>query len=371
MAILEDITNAITEGLGIEDDPKSFRPTWGEAETAADPLPVDQVTLPKTYEPEADPQYEAISFAVPDFGPIDFSFGDDDDFYSNPSEEELHTRRELELDRMAVQQSTEGTLAAPADPDAVADEYLGMLQKMENAQQKGKQTGQGGASKFFPFEALEGKGPDASIFSKYEIGYGNKIPEEWLSDKPEKWPVIDGVPVNVKDGLTDRQAQSLMQKSLDSAAKAVSTKLKGYDDMTAWEKQYWIDLAYNGGHGVVKRNPKAAKAAKQGYTAESLIRTFDYIGGGGAKLRGLLNRRLNMFNNASSEISGLPAVEEYSWGPEGVKVKFAAEITTDKVSKRFRDRINKADGWYTVTSGAKIDSEKQETFSLDDQFQFN
>lgn len=369
MAILEDIENAIAEGFGIEDTSNiSYRPPVEERSTAADPEQASQPQLPTSYDPEEDPVYEAVSYAVPDFGPVDFDIGGDDDFvYASPSEQELNTRREEALDRVAVQQSQQGTLAAPSDDDSAADEYMNMLMDMENAQKKGRRMGPNGRPLFFPFESVEGTGPDAKVFSNMEVGYGNKVMKDWLEDDKSKWPVVDGVPVNVREGLTDRQARSLMEKSLASAGRAASKRVPGYEEMTAWEKQYWNDLTYNSGHDVSRKNPKAIKAAKAGYSAESLIRTFDFISAGGNKMRGLLNRRLNMFNLASSETSGLPAVEEYSWGPEGIKVKFAAPITTDKVSKRFRDRINNNDGWYTVAKGS---GDKQETFRVDESFQF-
>lgn len=370
MSVLEDIGNAIAEGFGIEDTSKvSFRPPVEERQTAADPTPVEQQPIQEAVEPQEEIEYEATSFAVPDFGPIDFDpLGDDDFVYADPSEEELRNRREESLDQMAIQKSEEGTLAAPADKDMAEDEYIRLLQDMENPQGKGRKIGADGKPRYFPFKSLEGKGPDGKTFSGMEIGFGNKIPQSWLSDDQSKWPVVEGVPVNVKDGLTERQAKALMQASLESSRSSASSKVPGFDKMTAWEQQYWTDMTYNGGQGVTGKNPKAIKAAKDGYSAESMIRTFDFISAGGNKTRGLLNRRLNMFNLASSEISGLPAVEEYSWGPEGIRVKFASDITTDKVSKRFRDRINKAGGWYTVTKGT---GDKQETFQLDDNFKFN
>lgn len=373
MAIIQEIGSAIEKTLGIEDETQwDFRPPVEEQSTAADTEAVDLAPIrpeQTVSSPELGEEFGASVYAVPDFGPIDFGI-DDDAFSISSAAGQLRDRIEQGLDSAALLMSEQGTLSAPADADSAKDEYMKMLQQMENGGKEGwKVTGRGSA-KFFPFESVEGKGPDGDIFSKFEIGYGNKIPNSWLEDDETKWPTIQGVPINVREGLNDKQARALMKHSLDSAERVASKRVPNFKDMSVWEQQYWVDLTYNGGHGVARKNPKAIKAAKAGYTAESLIRTFDFVGAGGKKMRGLMNRRLNMFNQASMEDSGLPSVSEYSWGPDGIKVKFSSKITTEKVSKRMRDRINKADGWYKV-AGAPKDATEQKSYKVDGDYQFN
>lgn len=364
-SLFEGLTRAVGQALGQEvEENANYRPDVETSIAPDEPIAAELPPIEQEVAPVSEPAIETFGYQLPDFGEIDFDIGSDDFAVTTPSAEELGKRREDITTEDARSMYMEGTMAAQTDEETAQNDYLTRIRTLENADQKGKK-----GNKFYPIESLEGTGPDGDVFSDKELGYGIKVMKEWLEDDPKGWPMIDGVPVNVQDGITEQQARSLTQSAIDKARESASKKIPKYDDMTAYEKQYWTDLTYNGGTAISKRNPKAMKAAEAGYSGEAMIKTFDYIKAGGSKTRGLLNRRLNMFNEASSEISGLPVVEEYQWGEDGVKIKFASKIESDKVSKKFRDKINKAEGWYTVGKGGAEGT--TQTHKLNDQYEFN
>lgn len=243
----------------------------------------------------------------------------------------------------------DGGFAVKSTKHSAAASLIESIKKIENPNEKGLVRTADGTELFMPFNSMEGRGPDKAN-SIMEVGYGTKILESWLSDDKSKWPVLDGVPVDVRKGITRDQAEAFTQKSLDGAFRASKAKVAGFDEATEMQKKYWVDLAYNGGENVFENNPSAMKTLKAGYGLEGIIKTFDYIKAGGKVTRGLLNRRLSGYNEAALEHSGAPVVTEYIFGPE-IKVKFGTKFLTDKVSKAFAQKVNAAGGWLTVSRG--------------------
>jgi GH24 family phage-related lysozyme (muramidase) len=190
--------------------------------------------------------------------------------------------------------------------------------------------------------------------------------DSWLKDDPKGWPVIDGVPTDVRKGLTVPQVDSLLSMRAGKDRAVASSQLKTWTDMTEQEKLGWMDLTYNGGSGAIKLNPKARAAANAGYTMEGLARLFDYTKAGNKRYRGLLKRRLNHYNQAALSVTGAPVVEEYKWGEE-VWVKFSSSLRSEKFSKKFRDKINKNDGWYKVPGKGEGAAKH---VKVDEDFQF-
>lgn len=243
----------------------------------------------------------------------------------------------------------DGDFAVKATKHSAAASLIDSIKKIENPNEKGLTRTADGRELFMPFNSIEGRGPDKAN-SIMEIGYGTKVLEAWLTDDKSKWPVIDGVPVDVRKGITKNQAEAFIQQSLDSAFQASKAKVAGFEEATEMQKKYWVDLAYNGGNNVFEKNPTAMKTLKAGYSLEGIIRTFDYIKSAGKVTRGLLNRRLSGYNEAALEHSGAPVVTEYIFGPE-IKVKFGTKFLTDKVSKDFAKKVNDNGGWLTISKG--------------------
>jgi len=233
--------------------------------------------------------------------------------------------------------------------DQVLDYHLNTLKKLENGAKKGFVKAPDG-DKFMPIASGEGEGPDKGM-STMEIGYGTKIPDKWLSTNKEYWPIVDGVKIDVSKGITEDQELSMRKANLDKSYKAAAPKLKAWKDMTGMEKMFWGDLSYNGGAAAIDKNPKAKAAANEGRTIEAMVLALDYIKSAGKASRGLLNRRVSMYNQAALENTGAPVIEEYEFG-ETIKVKFSTPFMTNKVGRGFAEKINKNDLWYTVTKGS-------------------
>lgn len=245
---------------------------------------------------------------------------------------------------IAIQDIREERLGLTKNRGQASTDYLQYLKSQENPNNKGR-VNVGGQPKYMMFKSVEEKKEKGQ--SEYEIGYGVKVLDKWLTDKKENWPVIDGVPVNVKEGLTSNQVDSLVNDKLKDYREASKKSLVQWDEMTEEEKYAWTDLSYNGGKGAIRMNKKAKLAADVGYTMEGLVKIFDFTKAGSQRYHGLLKRRLNAYNKAALSVTGAPVVEEYKWGEE-VWVKFSSSLRSDKFSKAFRDKINKAGGWYKV-----------------------
>ena len=246
----------------------------------------------------------------------------------------------------AVEDIQEETLGAEMSKTEARTQHWDEVKQMENPAEMGlTQTPSG--TRFMPFDVPGFSGTSAEV----NIGYGIRVDSSWMTDDRKKWPVVDGVPVDVRQGITREQAKTMgtdiLEESYDQAKKVLGTK---WGDVTEREKSFWADLTYNGGKGAMKKNPKAMTAAKKGHGVEAMIKTLDYIGVGGKKVRGLLNRRISMYNQAALGISGAPIIESYEFGPD-IKVKFSSNFMTSRMSKGMTKKINDNDGWYKVTRG--------------------
>lgn len=229
----------------------------------------------------------------------------------------------------------EGTLVTTQEPGQARSGHLRDLTAFENAQKEGLVKSSTG-NKWMPIKSGEGRGPDKNM-SFYEIGHGIKIHEDWLGTDKSKWPTVKGVKVDVSQGLTEDQEEAFVGQLLDKSYVAAKEKISTWDDLSENAKVFWGDLAYNGGAGAIDKNPKAKAAVENGYSVEGMILALDYIGSAGKPSRGLLNRRISMYNQAASEINGAPIIEEYKFGDE-IKVKFAHGFMTEKVSKGFKKK---------------------------------
>lgn len=227
--------------------------------------------------------------------------------------------------------------------------FIGSIKKWENPDDHGL-TGKGASAKYMPFRSPEGDAGNKKM-TEFEIGAGIKIRKSWMSDNPNNWPKIAGVPTDVRKGLNTQQLTDFVGQIAQSNIKAVK-KLPKYDNLNESEKMFWADLAYNAGSGSFKANPGAMKAMRAGHTIEAEIRTFDFvnttIGGKKIAMRGLLKRRISRYNEVARATEGVPAVKGYTWDQGNVKVKFAYPgFMSDKVSKEFGGKVDK-DGWMKI-----------------------
>ena len=246
----------------------------------------------------------------------------------------------------AVESIQEETLGADMSKTEARVQHWDEVKQMENPGEMGlTQTPTG--TVFMPFDVPGFSGAASEV----NIGYGIKVDPAWLKDDKKKWPVVDGVPVNVKNGITREQAKTMgtdiLEKSYDQAKKVLGTE---WGKATEREKSFWADLTYNGGAGAMAKNAKAMTAAKKGLGVEAMIKSLDYIKVDGKKVRGLLNRRISMYNQAALGISGAPIIESYEFGSD-IKVKFSSNFMTSKMGKGMTKKINDNDGWYKVTGG--------------------
>lgn len=329
---------------------QTSQPVVQEGETEQDAI--DEVFQLPVREPFPEPD-----FSFPEELEVDLR-GDDEVL-----QEEVNTKAEL----LSVKQRfEEGSLVTRQEKgQARADHFKEVLQ-MENAQNKGLVKTSTG-SKWMPIESGEGRGPDKSM-SIYEIGHGIKIPESWMSDNKAHWPEVDGVKVNIKEGLTRDQEESMMRKLLDKSYEDAKKNIRNWDDLTENEKVFWGDFAYNAGGAALNKNPKAKAALKRGDTAEAMVHALDYIGSGGKPSRGLLKRRITMYNKAASEMNGVPLIEAYEFGKK-IRVKFAHGFMTDKVSKKLADSVAESP-WRTFSSWTGKHTGRDYAETLGDDMKF-
>jgi len=253
-----------------------------------------------------------------------------------------------------------GGLTVDKPKHAAESEWISSIKGSENPMDKG--LVQVGADKLYTmFNSVEGTGGFKG-HSQYEIGSGIKVLDSWLSDDPKNWLKVGGVPVDIRKGITPEQNDTIVREIASKTIESVS-KMPSYNLMSENARMYWADLKYNGGMNVESKNPKAMSALKEGKTVEAIAKTLDFINFNSTPSRGLLNRRIAAFNKVSESESGMPPITQYSWGSDGVKVKFAySKFMTDKVSKAFNDSID-SEGWYKVMDGSKI-KDKGKTYEV-------
>lgn len=288
-----------------------------------------------------------------------------------PLDVSTHTEQAAEEDwqktmyDQAAEDIVEENLGAEMSENEARAEHWEEVKNIENPQEIGMaQTPTG--SRFMPFKSMEGQGPDKKM-SEYEIGYGVKVPQSWFGKDKKQWPLVDGVVVDISKGLTREQAKTMSTEILKISYGQAETNLGSeWDNATEREKTFWADLTYNGGKSAMKKNPNAMRAAKAGLGVEAMVKTLDFIGAGGKKARGLLNRRISMYNQAALGISGAPIIERYEFGPD-IKVQFSSPFRTKKMGKKLTKKINENDGWYKVTSGPSGDPISRE---VNEDFRF-
>lgn len=214
---------------------------------------------------------------------------------------------------------------APASRDEgeLTSNYLGRLRQRENSANEGLKGG-----RFFPINSLEGKG-DLNPTGK-EIGFGMVIKPEWLGKDKAKWPVINGVPMDVKRGLTPEQVEVFVADKVKEVQGDMAKIVPRWDELAPEVKLYFTDFGFNTGANAIRdKNPSAFKALEAGQPIDAMIATFDYwnVTKGGKKEanRGLLNRRLNEYNEVARSM-GVPEVESYKWGGGRAQVKFTGKL---------------------------------------------
>ena len=264
----------------------------------------------------------------------------------------------------AFQHMLKGGLTLTRTKGQAMSMYLDVLKKQENASREGL-TSIGGEKRFMMIQSLPEKREKGQ--SEYEIGYGIKVMDDWLGDDPNKWLKVHGVPVDVREGLTPDQVDTVMMDRLMKDHATTSTQLKNWDKMTEEERIGWQDLIYNGGIGLLKSASQAKTAADNGYTLEGLAKLSHFSRAGGVHHRGLLNRRLNMYNKAALSVSGAPVIEKYVWGDSGIQIKFSSKLVSDKFSPKFKKDVNDNGGWYSPPGKS---TGKDTEYSADDNYEF-
>lgn len=262
-------------------------------------------------------------------------------------------------DSEAYEKVINGDTKMPYTRQFAESQFLDNLKSYENPQMKGFDKAKG---KFYPFTSYEGTG-GVKGHSEFEIGYGVKVLDKWISDNPANWPKINGVPTDIRQGITQQQAEDMSREIAQKNIMLVD-KMPNSDKMTEGERAYWADLKYNGGSNVESKNPKAMQALKEGYTVEAMLKTLDFVGSSKGALKGLFERRIKNYNFAANSESGAPPISEYTWEEGNVKVKFDyPDFMTDKVSDKYKARID-AEGWLKVPV-SKLDNPKpNERFKL-------
>lgn len=366
MALLEQGVKAISNFFGGEDTTLRERLLDPNNEEI---LIEEEPNIIRQPEPEPKETYEDL-----DEFELDSITDDDDGDFFDPWEGETF---DLEVDQRMknnakLQEQMYGDLSEGLDnqslgvmvtKEAARKDIFEDLKMRENADKKGLVSTPTG-NKFMPFESIEGEGPDSGM-SKFEIGYGIKIPKAWLGDDKSKWPVVEDVPVNVKEGMSEDKVLALSETLLEDSYNVSSEKLNKWDDMTEMEKGFWADLTHNGGHRAINKNPEAMKAANAGRTVEGMVLALDFIKYNDKPSRGLLNRRLSRYNQAALERTGVPVVESYKFGKD-IEVKFGSSFMTDKISDKLANKIKNNDGWLKISTGGDDDK----VWEVDDDFKF-
>lgn len=234
------------------------------------------------------------------------------------------------------------------DENNAMGSLVDFIKSKENPKEMGLEQTEAG-ERFTVFDV-----PNSAIGEK-NIGWGIMVQPGWLTTNPAKWPVLNGEPLDIREGITRKQAEGLLNQELDQAKVSAEKKVPSWNKMLPVEQRFWTDLRYNGGPKVFSKSPKAMAAAKEGYTAEAMIKSLDFIKSGNKSVKGLFLRRIEAYNQAAQELPGVPKIEKITWGKQA-KVKFAHQIKSTKVSKSFTNRVNKTgNGWFTIstTSGVK------------------
>lgn len=265
----------------------------------------------------------------------------------------------------AMRAVTEGWGGVTRNKSQANGMYMDIIKKHENPGNKGL-TNVNGVPTFMMFKSQYEKKEEGQ--SEFEIGYGIKVQNAWLSDSPDKWMKINDIPVDVRKGLTMQQTEDFLKSRMRQDRKDAKANLPTWGNMTEEEKMGWQDLTYNGGSGLLQADSQAKAAATAGYTMEGLAKLSHFTRAGTARYRGLLSRRLNMYNHAALSVSGAPVIEEYTWGPNGIRIKFSSDLISDKFSPSFKKKVSASGGWYDVPGQVK--DKEMKSFKINDDYQF-
>lgn len=350
MALTDKLGELLSSFLGETDADSVTEDTEEVSTEQPEPSPKRMIDADKIETPMAQEAQEA------DINPILESIPNPDNIpFSESTPVEPTGKPWYKESGMATQAMADGNTVAQSTTESAKQDLFDSLKVSENDGNKGFRMTNSG-NRFMPFESLEG---DKGDMSKYEIGYGIKIPKKWMSDNQKDWLVLDGEPIDVRKGITQEQADRLLEERMNLAVNAAS-KVPNFDKMTPKGQMYFADFLYNLGDDGMQRNPKSLKALKAGYTTEAIALTLDAIRAKGKPYRGLLERRIKGYNEAALEIAGAPTIEKYEYG-SSVRVKFAYPFMTDTVSKKFNKQVGE-DGWMNVTSTSE---EGVKTYKVD------
>ena len=361
--MIDKIMESIRGFLGADADQNNIRQHILTNLESDQPAAVKQPMIPdQTPVSSHDPvdtlgiHEEDLNGGLSDFEPIDV----------RPDAEIAATRRSHGATvESAIQAISMGRGTLTRSKSQAGTLYMDRVKKEENPEMKGLTT-VNGEKRFMMIKSPAEKKEFGQ--SEYEIGYGIKIMDDWLSDDPNKWMRINNVPVNVKEGLTIDQVDTYLKDRITRDRAFTKAELKGWKDMTEEEKVAWQDLTYNGGIGLLKSDSQAKSAANKGYTMEGLAKLTHFTRAGSNRYRSLLKRRINNYNHAALAVPGAPVIEKYDYGPSGMRIKFSSKLIGDKFSPAFKKKVNDNDGWYdvpgTVTDG------KDKTYSVNDDYQF-
>ena len=368
--MIDNIMKSISEFLGQGADSNGIRQRIMDNLKPATPEPVVQepVSVKQPLVPDAP---NALAPDVMD--DLGIHEGDTDETLSDFEPVDVRSDAEIAATKRdpgadtdaAIQSISEGRGGLTRNKGQAMTLYLNNLKASENPDKKGLET-VNGEQKFMMFKSpAEKKEPGQS---EYEIGYGIKVLDDWLSDDPKKWLQINQVPVNVKEGLTIDQVDTFLKDRMAKDRALSSSQLTKWDNMTEEEKMGWQDLTYNGGIELLKMDSQAKTAANKGYTLEGLVKLTHFTRAGTNRYRGLLRRRINNYNHAALANPGAPVIEKYEYGPKGMRIKFSSKIIGDKFSKGFKYKVNGNDGWYDVPG--TVQGGKDKLYSMNDDYQF-
>lgn len=367
--MIDNIMKSISEFLGQGADSNSIRQRiMDNMKPAPEPVVQEPVSVKQPMVPDAP---NALAPDVMD--DLGIHEGDTDETLSDFEPVDVRSDAEIAATRRsrgatvesAIQAVSMGRGTLTRSKSQAGTLYMDQIKKEENPEMKGLTT-INGEKRFMMIKSPAEKKEVGQ--SEYEIGYGIKIMDDWLSDDPNKWMRINNVPVNVKEGLTMDQVDIYLKDRITRDRAFTKAELNGWKDMTEEEKVAWQDLTYNGGIGLLKSDSQAKSAANKGYTMEGLAKLTHFTRAGSNRYRGLLKRRINNYNHAALSVAGAPVIEKYEYGPKGMRIKFSSKLIGDKFSPSFKKKVNDNDGWYdvpgTVTGG------KDQTYSVNDDYQF-
>lgn len=226
------------------------------------------------------------------------------------------------------------TLIVPTKPNVYRSRLVESIMLSENPTHKGYNTV---VNKWYPIKS--------SNDSKYlnptqkEIGYGVVVRPEWIGSDTSKWIQYLGKPLELSKGITHSQLLFIINLLLDDIDKdlyrVVGSK---YETLDPAFQSYWQKVIYNAGIGVLYKNrggkrvpTNMLQSLRLGYPIDAMHSAFTvWWAGHGADrqpMRGLLNRRLNDYNESASDLK-IPSATTYSWGNGSATIHFNSNFVS-------------------------------------------